>query len=55
MKRIFAMELALVMVLSLVPAVATAEPAAVTATAKAGTHTDAGHGDDCGKTTGWTT
>lgn len=53
-KRIFAMALALVMVLSLVPVVATAEPAAVTASPKAGTHTDAGHSDDCGLTDRWT-
>ena len=53
-KRILAMALALAMVLSLVPVVATAEPAAVTASPKAGTHTDAGHSDDCGLTSGWT-
>ena len=53
-KRIFAMAMALAMVLSLVPVVATAEPAAVTASPKAGTHTDAGHCDDCGLTSGWT-
>lgn len=52
-KRIFAMVLALCMVLSLVPVVAVAETATVSATAKAGTHTAAGHSDDCGLTEGW--
>ena len=45
MKRIFAMLLALVMVLSLVPVIALAEPANV--------HTSAGHGDVCSSIENW--
>jgi len=54
-KRILAMVLVLVMVLSLLPMVSVFADSAeeVVASPKAGTHTDAGHGDDCGVTTGW--
>lgn len=52
-KRILAMVLAVTLVFSLLPAVVLAEDTAVTASPKAGTHTGAGHSDDCGVTTGW--
>jgi len=52
-KRILAMVLVLAMVLSLVPAVVLAEGTEVVASPKAETHTDAGHSDDCGLTSGW--
>lgn len=52
-KRILAMVLSLVLVVSMLPAVVLAEGTDVTKSPKAGTHTDAGHGDDCGVTSGW--
>ena len=54
-KRILAMVLVLVMTMSMLPlSLVSAEAATeVVASPKAGTHTDAGHGDDCGVTTGW--
>ena len=54
MKRFLAALLALTMVLAMVPLAVQAEPAAVTKSPKAGTHTGDGHSDDCGLTTGWT-
>ena len=49
-KRILAMVLVLVMTMSMLPlSLVSAEAATeVVASPKAGTHTDAGHGDDCG-------
>ena len=52
-KRLIAMALAMALVFSMLPVAISAEAAAVTKSPKAGTHTDAGHGDDCGVTTGW--
>ena len=52
-RRILAIVLALALTLSMVPAVVLAEGQEVTRSPKAGTHTDAGHSDDCGVTTGW--
>ena len=58
-KRILAFVLVLVLTMSILPvSMVSADEisdavAAVKATPKAGTHTDAGHGDDCGVTTGW--
>ena len=52
-KRILAMVLVLAMVLSLLPSVVLAEGAQVVRTLHAGQHTDAGHADDCGVTSGW--
>lgn len=49
-KRIFAMMLVLAMVLSLLPSVVVAEGAQeITASPKAGSHTAAGHADECSK------
>lgn len=52
-KRILAMVLSLVLVVSMVPAAVLAEDTQITESSKAGTHTDAGHGDDCGVISGW--
>lgn len=52
-KRVLAMVLALVLVLSMVPAVVLAEDTQITKSPKAGSHADAGHSDDCGVTSGW--
>ena len=58
-KRILAFVLVLVLTMSMLPvSLVSADEisdvvAAVKASPKAGTHTDAGHGDDCGVTTGW--
>lgn len=55
MKRLFAGLLALVLVLSLLPAVVSAEPEAVTKTDKAGTHTADHKCEECGAVfTEWT-
>ena len=54
-KRILAMVLVLVMVLSLLPMTGVFADSAeeVVASPKAGTHTAAAHADDCGLTSGW--
>ena len=54
-KRILAFVLVLALTLSLLPLSLVSADSATTVTAspKAGTHTDAGHADDCGVTEGW--
>ena len=53
-KRMLSWLLVLAMVLSMLPAVVLAEGEPVTQSPRAGTHTNAGHSDDCGLTSGWT-
>ena len=52
-KRMLAMVLVLAMVLSLMPTVVLAEGTEVVKSPRSGQHTDAGHADDCGLTSGW--